>query len=86
MQRREEAIAAFDAARRGYANGDRSDRAAIWFEGILDERDAMERAVQRGIALVETLLPYVMWDALDGESDESRARAALQLMRNAVNN
>ena len=43
-----------------------------------------EVALRRAIALIERLLPYVMWDGLDGEEDEARAHITLQLLREAL--
>ncbi len=44
----------------------------------------LEVAVRRGIAQVERLMPYVQWDGLDGEQDETNAHVTLDLMREAL--
>ena len=56
-------------------------------ETLAKQRDRiaeLEVAVRRGIAQIERLLPYVQWDGLDGEQDETNARVTLELMREAV--
>lgn len=45
---------------------------------------ALEVSVRRGIACIETLLPYVEWDGLEGESEEAKVQATLELMRETV--
>ena len=44
----------------------------------------LEVAVRRGVSCIEKLVPYVMWDGLDGESDEAKVQTTLALMRETV--
>jgi hypothetical protein len=41
-------------------------------------------ALRRAIALIEQLLPYVMWDGIDGEDDRAKAEVTLELLREAL--
>jgi len=49
-----------------------------------DEIAALAVAVRRGIAQIERMLPYMQWDGMDGEQDETNAHVTLDLMREAL--
>ena len=57
------------------------ERAMVMAEARIAE---LEVSVRRGIACIEGLVPYVMWDGLEGESQEAKVQATLELMRETV--
>lgn len=51
---------------------------------MCDRIAALEAHVRRSIACIESLQPYVMWDGVDGEDEQTKVETTLTLLRGAV--
>lgn len=50
-----------------------------------DDRIAeLEAHVRRSIACIESMQPYVMWDGVDGEDEQTKVKTTLAMLRGAV--
>lgn len=69
-----------------------TEKQARWadFQTICEMEDLKMRVmrltaeVRRGIACIENFVPYVQWDGIDWEEQQTRVSVTLELMREAV--